>query len=324
MTTLEANALQLEAANLKLTDLNRDLLKRAEALREELNQVQTICARQSSQYAKLAEDRDRAVQSNASMQRFLASMSHQIRTPMTGLLGMIDFTLESDLRPDQLSQLKIARKAGKELVKVINEILGFTRLEAGGRPVPLAPVAPLRSAAPLAPVAAARTQLHPSGSKSGASWPPPLTVLIAEDDSTIMEVMTRLTGQAGHLVVVAGDGYEALSLWENERPYLVLMDVEMPGLDGLEATRRIREREKEIGGQVPIYGLTAHVLNEDIERCLAAGMTGHIGKPIDFLELLEILTRHRQFECHPNSAGDTPAEGGRHVQSNHGCTAHAS
>ena len=125
-----------------------------------------------------------------------------------------------------------------------------------------------------------------------------LTVLIAEDDPTIMEVMTLLTSRAGHRVITAMDGHEALRVWEAERPNVVLMDVQMPNLDGLEATRRIRSREKSIGGAVPIYGLTAHVMDEDVKRCMVAGMTGHIGKPIDFPDVLEVLARHQPKERH--------------------------
>jgi CheY-like chemotaxis protein len=120
-----------------------------------------------------------------------------------------------------------------------------------------------------------------------------LTVLIAEDNPIIRSFMTAMTCKVGHRVIAAEDGQEALDLWESERPHLILMDVQMPKLDGLESTRRIRAREKELGGRVPIYGLTAHVMEEDVERCLSAGMTGHIGKPIDFRVVREALERHQ-------------------------------
>lgn len=120
-----------------------------------------------------------------------------------------------------------------------------------------------------------------------------LTVLIAEDDPIIRSFMAAMTCMIGHRVIAAEDGQEALDLWENEHPHLILMDVQMPKLDGLEATRRIRDREKELGGQVPIYGLTAHVMKEDVELCLSAGMTGHIGKPINFRVVREVLEKHQ-------------------------------
>jgi CheY-like chemotaxis protein len=121
----------------------------------------------------------------------------------------------------------------------------------------------------------------------------PMTVLIVEDDPVIMTVMQKMTSMSGHRVIAATNGLDALTLWESERPHVVLMDVQIPKLDGLETTRRIRAREMEIGGQVPIYALTAHVLVEDVNRCREAGMTGHIGKPIDFKEVREAIKRHQ-------------------------------
>src|SRR6185369_12464979 len=119
------------------------------------------------------------------------------------------------------------------------------------------------------------------------------TVLIVEDDSCVLEFMMKMTALIGYRVIGARDGLEALTLWESERPQVVLMDVEMPKLDGVETTRMIRGREHEIGGQVPIYGLTAHSSKEDVDRCLDAGMTGHIGKPIDFKVVRETIRRHQ-------------------------------
>jgi CheY-like chemotaxis protein len=271
--------LQLQADNLKLAELNQELLVRSEAMQEALDAKEAQCQRLATLCTERTGARDLAVEQSDALHRFLATMSYQIRTPMTGILGMIDFTLASELKPEQASQLRIARRAGKELVKVINDILEFARVEAVGTPVPV----PRTPALPRRAVAAAA----PGG---------PMTVLIAEDDPTIMAVMTRLASRAGHRVVAAKNGHEAYAAWESERPHLVLMDVKMPSLDGLDATRKIRDREKKTGGEVPIYGLTAHVLPEDIDRCLDAGMTGHLGKPVEFTEVLEILSRHQQLE----------------------------
>jgi len=128
---------------------------------------------------------------------------------------------------------------------------------------------------------------------SEAAEPGVTTVLIVEDDSIIMDVMMKMTALGGHRVIGARDGFEALTVWESERPHVVLMDVQLPKLDGLETTRRIRAREQEIGGHVPIYGLTAQTAAEDVKLCLVAGMTGHIGKPINFKEVREAVRRHR-------------------------------
>jgi CheY-like chemotaxis protein len=296
MPSPEVKILHLEAANRKLVDLNRELLERSESLAERLGELEGTVLSMGFSNAELAGARDRAVRANETMQRFLANMSVEIRTPLTGMLGMIDFTLNSELKPDQASQLKIARKAGKALVKVINDVLEFSRFEAAAGPV--AATSPRPAAAPA---------------KSGTCRPGALSVLVAEDDLVIMEVMTLLICRAGHRVLKARDGLEVLGVWESERPDLILMDVQMPNLDGLEATRMIRERERDTGLAVPIYGITAHVLEQDIKSCLVAGMTGHLGKPIDFPDVLEILKRH-QGPGSTTVAGPGDAGGKRHEQ----------
>jgi CheY-like chemotaxis protein len=92
-------------------------------------------------------------------------------------------------------------------------------------------------------------------------------------------------------VTVAASGEEALALLERQTFDVVLMDVQMPEMDGLEATRRIRRRERENGRRVPIVAMTAYALKGDRERCLEAGMDDYVAKPIRTPELFEILTR---------------------------------
>src|SRR5262249_954139 len=93
----------------------------------------------------------------------------------------------------------------------------------------------------------------------------------------------------GHTVVVANDGYEALAQ-SSQQPFdLILMDVQMPGMDGFEATARIRERESIAGAHTPIAAMTANAMTGDRERCLAAGMDGYLAKPIRKRELLAIV-----------------------------------
>jgi CheY-like chemotaxis protein/HPt (histidine-containing phosphotransfer) domain-containing protein len=101
----------------------------------------------------------------------------------------------------------------------------------------------------------------------------------------------------GHTVAVARDGREAVARWESESFDVVLMDVQMPQLDGFEATRAIREAERERGGHVPIVALTAHAMKGDRQRCLAAGMDDYVSKPIRSSVLLatirSVLERER-------------------------------
>jgi CheY-like chemotaxis protein len=99
---------------------------------------------------------------------------------------------------------------------------------------------------------------------------------VAEDNAVNRQVAVGMLERAGHEAVVAANGREALALLEKEAFDLVLMDVQMPELDGLETTAAIRERERVRGGHLPIVAVTAHAMKGDAERCLAAGMDGYV------------------------------------------------
>lgn len=116
-----------------------------------------------------------------------------------------------------------------------------------------------------------------------------LHVLLAEDNTVNQRLAMRLLEKRGHCVALASDGQEALNLLKHMSYDLVLMDVQMPLVDGLEATRLIREREKETGMHQPIVALTAHALKGDEERCHQAGMDGYLAKPIRPQELDAVL-----------------------------------
>ncbi len=120
---------------------------------------------------------------------------------------------------------------------------------------------------------------------------PPMRILLAEDNAVNQKVACRLLEKAGSEVVVADNGKAAVDLWASERFDLVLMDVQMPGMDGFEATAAIRARERETGAHTPIIAMTALAMAGDRERCLAAGMDGYVSKPIDRAELIAALER---------------------------------
>jgi CheY-like chemotaxis protein len=112
-----------------------------------------------------------------------------------------------------------------------------------------------------------------------------LRVLLAEDNAVNQKLALRLLQKMGHHVVLANNGKEAVEAVERESFDLVLMDVQMPEMGGLEATVAIRLREARTGGHLPIVAVTAHAMKGDRERCLEAGMDGYVTKPLRTQEL---------------------------------------
>ena len=116
-----------------------------------------------------------------------------------------------------------------------------------------------------------------------------LSVLLAEDNVINQHLVKRLLEKRGHSVTVTGSGREALERVAAESFDVILMDVQMPDMDGLQASTRIREIEKSRGTYTPILALTAHTMKGDRERCLAAGMDQFINKPIDAERFVEVV-----------------------------------
>lgn len=115
-----------------------------------------------------------------------------------------------------------------------------------------------------------------------------VSILVVEDNLINRRIAMRMVEKAGYRVTLAGDGGSALIAWEAERFDAILMDCQMPGMDGFEATREIRKREP-AGTHTPIIALTASVMHGERERCLAAGMDDYLSKPIDLMELHKAL-----------------------------------
>jgi len=137
-------------------------------------------------------------------------------------------------------------------------------------------------------------QPEPEASEKACAAPAvPMHILIAEDNAVNQKVAARMLEKQGFSITVVSNGREALEAWERHRYDVILMDVQMPELDGLEATRRIREREQTAGGHVPIIALTAHAMSADRERCLSAGMDGFVTKPFNSRELFEVVVSAR-------------------------------
>ncbi|MCC6148572.1 MAG: response regulator [Anaerolineaceae bacterium] len=141
----------------------------------------------------------------------------------------------------------------------------------------------------------------------------PQRILLVEDNEINSKVIINLLEKYGHHVELAENGHKAVEAVRSSSYDLVLMDIQMPVMDGYEATQKIRALEED-GRQLPIFAMTAHVASDDIERCKAAGMNGYLSKPVKPQELFEKIERQ---------AGVLPVEqpgsnGGRHTSQTSG------
>ena len=116
-----------------------------------------------------------------------------------------------------------------------------------------------------------------------------MRILVVDDDTVTGKVFTVMLQRAGFEVAVADDGLMGVEMWEVGNFDLVLMDVQMPRMNGFEATRAIREKEVVRGGHTPIVAITAFALHNDEVKCLAAGMDAYISKPVDFKKCIELI-----------------------------------
>jgi CheY-like chemotaxis protein len=126
-----------------------------------------------------------------------------------------------------------------------------------------------------------------------------LRILLAEDNVVNRTLAIRVLERRGHTVLVAENGREALEILERERVDAILMDIQMPEMDGFQATAAIREKEKGSGDRVPIVALTANAMRGDGERCLAQGMDAYLAKPFRIADLDRVLGEVTGAAAHP-------------------------
>jgi CheY-like chemotaxis protein len=117
-------------------------------------------------------------------------------------------------------------------------------------------------------------------------------ILLVEDEPQISEMVSGLLSKHGWETETVADGFKAIEAWGTGRFDLILMDLQMPMLDGLEVTRAIRIKEKQKGNHIPIIALTAHALEADRKACQEAGMDGFLAKPVESDDLFTLIERH--------------------------------
>ena len=178
---------------------------------------------------------------------------------------------------DRCRQLGIAAYLLKPIKQ--SELISAMLAElASAQPARVAPTTVAAATAPSVP----RQRLH---------------ILLAEDNRVNQMLAAGVLHNEGYSVVVASNGHEALAQLDKEKFDLILMDVQMPEMDGFEATAIIRERERKTGLHLPIIALTAHAMKGDRERCLDAGMDAYVAKPIKARVLLETIRATCQGVC---------------------------
>jgi two-component system sensor histidine kinase/response regulator len=153
------------------------------------------------------------------------------------------------------------------------------------------------------------TRRPPSSTRAVRARVRPLRILVAEDNQVNRKLVTRLLQKRGHRISAVDNGRSALEVATSatgRRFDVVLMDVQMPEMNGLEATEAIRQREQSTSRHIPIIALTAHAMPADRERCLAAGMDGYLAKPIDVEELIATVEAYAEGE-RPAPATAAPA-----------------
>ncbi|WP_019172342.1 PAS domain-containing hybrid sensor histidine kinase/response regulator [Pseudaminobacter salicylatoxidans] len=221
----------------------------------------------------------------AEMARVVRNTSQLAATPIV-MLTSVDQSLAQASYRDLVIDAQLIKPArSSTLLEALVTTIQRRRME--GVPAPALPIAEAPPAVEqvASPAAVARPR------RPGRAPGHRVDILVAEDNEVNQLVFTQMLGETAHTFEIVSNGRKAVDAFREMNPRMILMDVSMPEMNGLEATATIREMEGTSGGHVPIVGVTAHALKGDRERCLEAGMDDYLSKPISPKALLEKLER---------------------------------
>jgi len=221
----------------------------------------------------------------AEMARVVRNTPQLAATPIV-MLTSVDQSLAQASYRDLVIDAQLIKPArSSTLLEALVTTIQRRRME--GVPAPALPIAEAPPAVEqvASPAAVARPR------RPGRAPGHRVDILVAEDNEVNQLVFTQMLGETAHTFEIVSNGRKAVDAFREMNPRMILMDVSMPEMNGLEATATIREMEGTSGGHVPIVGVTAHALKGDRERCLEAGMDDYLSKPISPKALLEKLER---------------------------------
>ncbi len=207
---------------------------------------------------------------------FMSHISHELRTPLAGMMNLIELIGENPQRNCTAENISLILEAGQELKSMISTLLEALQDQSGSGMINLRG-------------AASKNTSSGESILDALSHLGPLHVLIVEDNYINLLAFRQTLEQSGFRVQEAMNGEEALACLEREPFDLVLMDVRMPVMDGLEATRRIRASRRRRLRETKVIALTGYTLADDRQRIMEAGADGIISKPIDTEDLTRAL-----------------------------------